>query len=290
MQAIIFYISIPFIYLISILPFRILYFLSDFLYLIVYHLVGYRKQVVYQNLKNSFPNKSEQEIQIISKKFYHFFCDWLLEMIKSITISKKEALKRCYFSDTSILKKYSAENKKLIFVMGHFGNFELGGAAMKFTTAYQLYVVYRPLANRYFDKLIRKKRMRFGSKIISMKLTFKTMLSLKNSAELSATAFIADQTPDKDNAYWTIFLNQETPVFWGTEIIAKKLNYPIIYISVSQPKRGFYKMTPELLCENPSKTTKGEISEMHTKRLEKDIVKQPEIWLWSHRRWKHKRP
>ncbi len=173
--------------------------------------------------------------------------------------------------------------------MGHHGNFELGGAEVAFNTNYQLYVIYKPLSNKYFDRLIKTKRLRFGSKVIPMKLTFKTMLRLKDSKEISATTFIADQTPSPQNAYWTTFLNQDTPIFWGTEIIAKKLNYPIIYISIKQPKRGYYEMTPELLCDAPKDTKEGEISEMHTKRLEKDIRIQPEIWLWSHRRWKHKR-
>jgi len=210
-------------------------------------------------------------------------------MIKSITISKEVALKRCHFTSTALLDQYAKENKKLIFVMGHCGNFELGGAEMAFNTPYQLYVVFKPLSNPFFDRLIKKKRMRFGSKVVSMQTVFKTMLSKKGDNELSATTFIADQTPSPKNAYWTTFLNQDTPVFWGTELMAKKLDYPIIYISIKQPKRGYYIMTPELLCDTPSSTQKGEISALHTHRLEKDIIEQPEIWLWSHRRWKHKR-
>lgn len=290
MQAIVYYISLPFIYFISILPFWLLYRVSDFLFLIIYFVFGYRKKVVLQNLKNSFPNKSDEEINVICKKFYVFFCDWIIEMTKSITISKETAIKRCHFTDTILLDKLYTKKKKLIFVMGHMGNFELAGAEMAYNTNYRLHVIYKPLSNKYFNKLINTKRIRFGTKIMPMKTTFKTMLSLKNSEEISATTFIADQTPSPENAYWTTFLNQETPIFWGTEIIARKLNYPIIYISIKQTKRGYYEMTPELLCETPANTQKGEISEMHTKRLEQDIKKQPELWLWSHKRWKHKKP
>jgi len=290
MQALTYYILLPFIYLISILPFWLLYRISDFLYLIIYVIVGHRKKVVFQNLRNSFPEKSEEEISVIAKKFYTFFCDWIVEMIKSITISKKEALKRCYFSDKSIIDQYYKEGRKLIFVMGHMGNFELGDAEISTNSNYQLYSVFKPLSNKYFDRLIKKKRIRFGSKVIAMNDTFRTMVRLKDNNEINATLFIADQTPQKNNAYWTTFLNQETPIFWGTEIIAKKLNYPVIYISMKQTKRGHYKITPELLCDNPSKTNKGDISEMHTKRLEQNIKEQPEIWLWSHRRWKHQNP
>jgi len=289
-QALIYYITLPFIYFISILPFWLLYRISNCLYFFVYLVFGYRKQIVLENLKNSFPEKTEEEINTICKKFYCFFCDWIIETIKSITISKKQALKRCHFTDTSLLDKFSAEKRKIIFVMGHFGNFELAGAEVAFNTDYQLHVIYKPLENKYFNNLINKKRVRFGTKIIPMNTTFKTMVTNRNSKELSATTFIADQTPPKDNAYWTTFLNQETPIFLGTEIIASKLNYPIIYIGLRQIKRGFYEMTLELLCENPNKTRKGEISELHTKKLEESIKMQPEIWLWSHKRWKHKRP
>jgi len=290
MQAIFYYISLPFIYFISILPFWLLYRVSDFLYFIVYIVVGYRKKVVLKNLKNSIPEKSDEEINKICKKFYVFFCDWVVEMIKSITISKEQAIKRCHFTNTELLEKFAIEKRKIIFVMGHFGNFELAGAEVAFNTDYNLHVIYQPLSNKYFNNLINKKRVRFGTKIMPMKATFKTMLNLKDSNELSVTTFIADQTPSPKNAYWTTFLNQETPVFWGTEVIAKKLNYPVIYVSLKQTKRGYYEMTPELLCENPATTQKGEISEKHTKRLEQDIINQPELWLWSHKRWKHKKP
>lgn len=290
MNALIYYISLPFIYLISYLPFSLLYILSDFLNFILFTIVGYRKEVISTNLKNSFPNKTEQEIKTIYKAFNSFFCDWILEMIKAITISRAESIKRCHFTDTTILDQLSKENKQLIFVMGHMGNFEFGGPDVDKHTNYKLSVVYKPLSNPYFDALIKKKRTRHNTGIIPMRAVYKELLKTKESKELTATTFIADQTPPKNNAYWTTFLNQDTPVFWGTENIAKKLNYPVIYISIKRVKRGFYEMTPELLCENPKDTKLGEISEMHTKRLEQDIIKQPEIWLWSHRRWKHQRP
>jgi Kdo2-lipid IVA lauroyltransferase/acyltransferase len=290
MKAIVFYISLPFIYLISILPFRILYLLSDFLYFIVYRVIRYRKKIVFKNLRNSFPQKSEKEIRLIAREFYHFFCDWILEMIKSLTISKEESIKRCHFTDRQILNDYAKQNKNLIYVMGHNGNFEYGGPEMEFNSPYQLHVVYKPQSNKYFDALIKKKRMRFGTGVIPMNSVYKDMIKLKEKSRLFATLFISDQTPQPSNAYWTTFLNQETPIFWGTEIIAKKLNYPVIYISMKRTKRGFYEMTLEILCENPKEMATGELTEMHTRRLEQDIIDQPEIWLWSHRRWKHQRP
>ena len=131
-------------------------------------------------------------------------------------------------------------------------------------------------------------RTRFGTKLIAMKNTYKDMLA--NKAGLNATAFIADQTPQPHNAYWTTFLSQDTPIFKGTGVIARKLNLPIVYVCIKRVKRGYYEMDAELLCENPASVTEDQISELHTKRLEKDIIAMPETWLWSHRRWKHKRP
>lgn len=289
MDAIKYYISLPFIYLISFLPFWVIYRVSDFINFVLFTMIGYRQEVIKNNLKNSFPQKSDEEIKIIQKKFNRFFCDLALETFKSLTISKKEALKRCKFKDTKLLDELYSQKKKVIFVLGHYGNWELGGAGMSAQCEQQLYVIYHPLTNKYFNQLIIKMRTRLGTKLITMNDTFRKMISLRNSEEISATAFIADQTPSPKNAYWTTFLNQDTPVFWGTELIASKLNYPIVYIKVDQVKRGYYEMTAEMLCENPKETSKGEISELHTKRLEKDIIEKPELWLWSHKRWKHKR-
>ena len=292
MKAIVYYLTLPLIYGISLLPFWFLYRISDFINFVVFKLIGYRQKIIYTNLKNSFPEKSEKELQIIQKKFNRFFCDLILETIKTLTISSKSGEKHCHFDKKSLdlLDQLHADKKKIIFVLGHFGNWEFAGYGMNAQCKQQLYIIYHPLSNPYFDKLIIKMRTRLGNRLIPMKDTFKKMIGDRNSDEINVTAFIADQTPPKGNAYWTTFLNQETPVFWGTEILASKLNYPIVYVSIKQYKRGYYQMKAEMLCENPKDTSVGEISEMHTKRLEQDIIKQPEIWLWSHRRWKHKRP
>jgi len=287
--AIIYYISLPFIYLISLLPFPLLYLFSDFVYLLLYRIIGYRKKVVLTNLRNAFPEKSEQEIQAICKRFYQYLCDLFIETFKTLTVSRSTMLKHCYFSPEAeqLFNKLAEENTSIILVMGHYGNWEWGGNTFSLTRKQQLYVIYHPLANKHFDGLMYRMRTRFGTRLIPMKETFKEML--RNKKELNATAFIADQTPSSQNAYWTTFLNQDTPVFWGTELISKKLNMPLVYTSVERVKRGYYEMRAEILKENTGATTEGEISELHTRRLEKDIIAHPEIWLWSHRRWKHKR-
>ena len=289
MSALIYFIVIPFIYLLSLLPFPLLYLFSDFLCFILFHLIGYRKKVVLQNLRNSFPEKTEKEINDICRAYYHYLCDLFLETFKTLTISKKNMLKRCKFNKESetLFDRFAAENKSIILVMGHLGNWEWAGNTFSLTCKHQLYVIYHPIKNKYFDGLMYRMRTRFGTRLIEMKCTYKDMLC--NKKALNATAFIADQTPQPQNACWTTFLNQDTPVFKGTEIIAKKLNFPVIYTHIKRVKRGYYEMGAEILTETPANTIECELSQMHTKMLEKDIISQPETWLWSHKRWKHKR-
>ena len=188
----------------------------------------------------------------------------------------------------ALFDRYQAEKKSVIIVMGHYGNWEWAGSTFSLVCRQQLYVIYHPLSNKYFNQLLFDMRSKFGTKLYAMKDAFKDMVN--NRAEISATAFIADQTPAPEGAYWTTFLNQATPVFWGTEKIARKMDYPVVYVSVQRKKRGYYELTAETLFENPKETAVGEISEAHTRRLEADIIRQPGMWLWSHRRWKHKAP
>ncbi len=289
MSAILFYCFLPFLYLISILPFPIFYAVSDGICFLLYTVFGYRKKVVFENLKNSFPNKTHSELKQLEKQFYHYLCDLFLETLKTLTISKEEAVKRCKFSakTTQILNDLAEKKQSCILVMGHYGNWEWAGNSFSLQCNQQLYVIYHPLTNKHFDKLMYNMRTRFGTKLYAMKDTMREMV--RNRHEVNATAFIADQTPSPEGAYWTTFLNQDTPVFWGTEKIAQKFNYPVVYVTIKRLKRGFYEVDSEVLVTDSKNTKEGEISELHTRKLEQDIISQPEIWLWSHRRWKHKR-
>ena len=271
------------------MPFWIIYLLSDFLFFILYYLVGYRRKVVFQNLKNAFPQKSEAEINIIAKKFFRYLCDFIFEIIKINSMTEKDFFKRCTISPEAekLFSDLYAQNKKMIFVMGHFGNFEWGGHSFSLLKKHKLYVIYHPLSNKIFGKLIYKIRSRFGTTPVTTHDMVRNMIDKRN--EMNVTAFIADQTPAPENAYWTHFLNQDTPIFTGTEKIARKFNYPLIFINIKRIKRGYYTIEAELFPKNPSDTFEGEISEWHTRKLEAEIIQQPEIWLWSHRRWKHKR-
>ncbi len=289
MAAIVYYLALPFIYGISLLPFWAMYLLSDLMYLVMYKIAGYRTKVVRTNLENAFPEKSAQEIQQIQDEFYRYFCDLILETLKTLTISSKMVMKRVIFKDMSAFEENYKKNQSVIIVMGHLGNWEMAGARFSQFPYHQLYVIYHPIKNTYFDQLVYHMRTRLGNKLYAMKETIKSMIRDKNL--VTATAFIADQTPSNPyHAYWTNFLNQETPVFYGTAKIARKLNFPIVYISVSQPRRGYYEVNSELLIENPKNLSEDEISEIHTRRLEGDIRQNPHLWLWTHRRWKHKKP
>ena len=287
MSAVLYYISLPFLYGISILPFWILYRISDVIFVFIYYVIGYRKKVITTNLKNAFSEKPEKEILQIRRKYYRYFCDLILETLKTLTVSPKTLRNRIQFEDKSVFEKYFKNGQSVIVVMGHFGNWELAGARFALEPIHQLFVIYHPLHNAHFEKLIVHARTRLGNGLYAMKNALRGMLT--DRKKVTATAFIADQTPAPKTAYWMEFLNQDTPVFPGTEKIAKKLKYPVVYITVWRPKRGYYSIQTELLFDKPEAASENEISEAHTRRLESDIRKQPEIWLWSHRRWKHKR-
>lgn len=291
MQAITYYLALPFLYLVAILPFPLLYGFADFLFVLLYFVLGYRKKVVLQNLRNAFPEWPEAERRRLARRFYRYLCDLILETQKTLVIPRCVMLRRCVISEKAgqLLDDLHAQNRHCIIVMGHFGNWEWAGNTFSLTRKHQLYVIYHPLQNKYFNDHIIGMRTRFGTKLIPMQDTMRLMLQHRNDPP-AATAFIADQTPQPDRAYWMTFLNQDTPVFLGTEKIAQKLNYPIVYVSVKRVRRGRYVIDAELLFDSPKDTASGEITEAHTHRLEKDILGRPETWLWSHRRWKHKRP
>jgi KDO2-lipid IV(A) lauroyltransferase len=289
MGTIAYYLALPFIYAISYLPFPLLYSFSDLCYVLVYHVLGYRRRVVLTNLRNSFPEKSEAEVRTIAARFYRWFCDLTLETLKTLTITPGAVRRRVTFEGIGILREYAKQDRSIILVLGHFGNWELAGARYSQEKDIPpLYVIYHPLANPHFDRLITHARTRHGTRLYKMREASKDMLRDKDL--LTATAFIADQTPAPERAYWMTFLNQDTPVFLGTETLSRKLDQPVVYISITRPKRGHYHMRAETLVPEPTKTRPGEITELHTRRLERDIRQHPELWLWTHRRWKHKRP
>ena len=282
----------PLLYFISILPFWLLYSFSNFFYILIYFIIGYRKTVVIQNLKKSFPEKSEEEIKKITKQFYKHFCDVIFETLKLYSISIEEFQKRCTFSDEGkkTLNYFFDRDQSIVGVIGHMGNWEWAAISHQVYFKQLITGVYHPLSNKGFDGFMLKLRSRFGGNIVSMTALYKELLILRNKNIPTTVGLIADQTAPPESADWATFLNQDTSVFVGTENLAKKFNFPVVYLPITKLKRGYYQLGAIIITENPKEMADGEISKLHTLALEKNIQQQPAYWLWSHRRWKHKKP
>jgi KDO2-lipid IV(A) lauroyltransferase len=250
MKAVFYYCTYPFIYLVALLPFRVLYSLSDGLYHLL-RISGYRKKIILRNLTLSFPDKNPAEIERLYKAYNRYLCDLILEIMKTIRMNETESREHCLFHTTDWLDQMRDQRKSFIIIMGHYGNWEWAGPGFTLATGYPLVVIYRPLSNPYFEKMMTRMRTRFGTRITPVNLTLRDMVA--NRSQLTATAFIADQTAPKDKAYWMTFLNQNTAVFTGAERLAVKFNYPVVYMNVKRVKRGYYEVFPELLFSNPKK-------------------------------------
>lgn len=283
---------LPLLYLLSVLPFWVHHAFSNLLFVLVYHVIGYRRKVVTENIRNSFPEKTEAEIRQIRRQFYRHFCDVIFEILKLMTISDEEFRRRFAFTPKAleIIGTFEKNQQSIIGVMGHCGNWEWGAIAHQFYFRQLITGVYHPLSNKNFDTFMLRLRGRKGGNIVAMKNLYRELLRLKKENIPTTVGLIADQTPPPESAYWTTFLNQDTPVFNGPEKLARKFNYPMIYVPVKKIKRGFYEMDAVLITDSPNTLEEGKISELHTRALEKNIREQPYTWLWSHRRWKHKRP
>lgn len=276
-----------FLYLMSLLPFWALYIIADFLFVVIYYIVGYRRKVVQENLNNAFPEKTTEERRIIEKEYFKYLADLIVESIKMISASKKTIVKHVWPTNPEVIDNYFAEGKSIIGAVGHYCNWELAGLRFGFFTENRRIIVYKPLTNDYFDQFFIKMRSRFGATLVAMKDTARAMVKYKN--ELSFSVLVADQTPVKHEAhYFTEFLNQPTAVFLGIEKLAKLTNSVVIFCDVKRVKRGYYTYTFVPLIENPKETAPYEITEAHVKYLDSMIRREPQYWLWSHRRWKFK--
>lgn len=285
MNRVTFRITASILYLISLLPFPVLYFFSDILYIFLYYIIKYRRKVVINNLLNSFPEKSRSEIEQIEKRFYHYLADLMFESVKTISISPEEIKKRFVFKNLDIMKTYLQNGKSIIAVSGHYGNWEWGPVAIGLELREKVLVVYKPLSDKRFEGLMNSMRSRFGSIMVPMKQTLRKVFEYKN--EPNVLVLVGDQTPTREESrYFTSFLNQQTAVFLGVEKIALKLKNPIVYFSINRIKRGYYECVIKSLIDNPEQAMDHEITEAHTRELEKNIRFQPEYWLWSHKRWK----
>jgi KDO2-lipid IV(A) lauroyltransferase len=273
---------------ISLLPFPLLYLLSDFLFFIFYSLLGYRKKIVVGNISNSFPEKSKQEINEITQLFYRHFCDVIVESLKSFTISDAQISKRMILKNPELLNNYYDNKQSVILAGGHYNNWEWIAVALDKQMKHQSIAIYKTLSNKFFDEKMRSTRGKFGLLMVSTKLVAETFSKFKN--ELTATIFAIDQSPSNPKkCYWMNFLNQDTPVLFGTEKFAKDYNQPVLFGTITKVKRGFYQIEFQTVTDHPTNTEHGFITEKTTKLLEAEIIKAPQYWLWTHRRWKHKR-
>ena len=281
-------IYIPLLYLVSYLPFFWLYQLSNFTSFVLYRILGYRKKIVVDNLKNSFPNFSDQEIQRIIRRFYRHLGDMILETIKSFSMPLSTYTKVVRLTDQQLFDKFYEQKRSCILALGHLDGFEWGVASLTSYIKHKVYCLYKPLKNQVLGKHLYKARQKTGVILIESAIAFRKILQTK-AENPSVYGFIADQSPSAKDAYWTTFLNRDTAFFSGIEKISVKLDLPVIYLSISKPKRGECIITPKLITDQPKLTEAGYISEQYVRLLEEDIKKNPEIWLWSHKRWKKTR-
>jgi len=269
------------------LPLSVLYVLSDMLYPVVYYVVRYRRKVVRKNIRLAFPEKSEKEIIKIEKKFYHFFCDLFLEVIKFSEISEK-TLKHIYRIDVNAILDVLNSGKSVMLMTAHYGNWEWGSSLPLFLDKkYFVCNIYKELKDKKFGELMDKLRSRFGAKNIEVKKLLREMLRMRNNAQPAVFNMIADQRPPRNSIHHRMnFLNCDTAVLTGTEELARKFDYPVVFCYINRPKRGFYGVELVQVIEQPSKLNKFEITERYFAFLEQKIREHPEFWLWTHNRWK----
>tara|TARA_B100001063_G_C16731990_1_gene539836 strand:+ start:532 stop:1434 length:903 start_codon:yes stop_codon:yes gene_type:complete len=288
MQAVVFWLIYPLLWLISILPFWLFYRVSDVVYFIVYHLVGYRKKTVTHNLKLVFPEKSSEEIIKIRKKFYAHMCDMFLEMVKSISISEEELKKRFVFTNLEELRRIEKLDKSIMLMCGHYASFEWLFALQLNNLNHKAYGIYKKIRNPGFDKLINDIRRRFGAELIqNSKSTLRIAHNQKEGIR-GAYAMIADQSPKSPNyKFWTDFMGKKVPFYTGSERMAKEFDMAVIYLHVDKVKRGYYKASLINIADNPTETENKQITLDYIQHLEKQIREKPELYLWTHKRWKH---
>lgn len=290
MQFLIYLLVYPIIWAISLLPFPLLYLLSDVIYFIVYYLIGYRKKVVRNNIALALPHLSERERIKIEKKFFSHMCDMFLEMIKTLSISKKEIEKRYTFENLDVYLALEKKEKSIALLCAHYASYEWA-VSMNYHITFEGFGVYKQLSNPYFDKLVRKIRSKFKSQLINSKETIPTMASNFRNKKFSLYGLISDQSPKiSATHHWQKFMGHEVPVHTGGEMLAKKYDMNVIFLKTKKIKRGYYRASFEILSDgNAKEYANYEITDKFLKLVEQQIYEAPEYYLWTHKRWKHKR-
>lgn len=289
MKNLTYYLSFALWFIISLLPLWVFYRLSDGLYYLVYHVVRYRRRVVYANLRSSFPEKSEAEIERIAKDFYSFFCDYIVETLKLFSMGEKNMRKRMKFEGLDQVKEDFANGRSVSVYLGHYCNWEWI-SSLGLHLDEQCGQIYHPLENATLDRLFLYMRGRFKAQSIKMDDTFLTILKWKKEGRKNIVGYIADQVPGYNNIhYWADFLHHDTPVFTGAERISKIMDTAVYYIDVERPRRGYYVARFIKIADSLNEHPVFFATEQYFRLLEKNIQRAPQYWLWSHKRWKRTR-
>ncbi len=281
--------TIFFIILIGILPFRVMYLFSDLMYFVLFKIIGYRREVIVGNLKRAFPDLTENEMRHRLGKVYKNLTDIIIEGIKSFTMGRRQIIKRHRIKNPEIIEQFRLQNKSLIVVTSHYCNWEWGSLSASLQTDYNVVAFYKPLSNPRVDKFLRWSRSRYGTTLTSIFETSSTFEKNRNLPTIFLMA--ADQSPSKregSKAYWVDFLGIKTAFLHGPEKHAKFNGYDIVYVDIQREKRGYYSLKLSVLAENVDQLPDGEITKRYAKKLESIIRDNPANWLWSHRRWKLK--
>lgn len=275
---------------VSKMSFRKMYYLSDFIFFLLFHVIKYRREIVQMNLRDSFPNKSEEELKEIEKKFYHNFCDYIVETIKTRDLDSNRILRHIHFENVEILNGYLEQKKSVVMYLSHSFNWEWVPALALVSNVEnaQYGQIYHPLTNQTFDKLLYELRSKYGTKNMSMKTALRSILKVVQDGNVFAVGFIADQVPYWEAIdHWITFLNhKDTPVFGGGEKIARRTNAAAVFLSIRKEKRGHYIATIHDLAEDTRSLPEHELTEIYFKKIEEFLEVYPENWLWTHRRWK----
>jgi KDO2-lipid IV(A) lauroyltransferase len=282
------YIGVFFIRLSAWLPLWYLLFCASLMYPILYYILGYRRKVVRQNLVNTYPQKPLKDIIDIERRYYQHICDLVAENIWALRATEKQLQKHCTIKDIEVFKKLHHRQVNFICLLGHVGNWEWCSLAYNTYQLNPLIALYRPLKDEVFNSFFLRFRSRFGSALLPMQQLPRIIHA--PFAEPTVLAFIADQSPVPEYAYWTQFLGRDTGFFNGYDKVARKKNYPVVLAYLKKIKRGYYEMHVELLADETQTLPADEITQRYVNKLESIIHENPAHWLWSHRRWKHKRP
>ena len=289
MQLLLFIILYPLLWLISKLPFRLLYIFSDSIYFLVYRIIGYRKKTVRQNIALALPHLAEKERIQIEKKFYSHMCDMFLEMIKTMNISQKEIDERFKFSNLETYQELEKKGKSIALMCAHYASYEWV-LSMNKHISFKGYGIYKQIANKYFDKLVRTIRSKFKAYLITTKQTKATIEKNTKAGVLGVYGFASDQTPRwSKRLYWHRFIGIETPIHTGAETLAKQYDMNVIFLRTKKIKRGYYEASFEVMTEDVQSIPNYKLSEDFMARVEQQIYEQPEFYLWTHKRWKHKK-